>query len=172
MSDLRRERGRGRRPVRARLPGDQRAVGVRSGERVMLDRRRRSGPLPVDSLAAFIDEHRRIAFPRVKLGERVRDHDLVRISPRTRADAVARVGRLIAVRHVVFDAQIGAPCSRPFSDSGSEPLACCVGTGKATEVGGDARRARDEKAHAGRRGHWRRCRRRVFVAAACGDERK
>jgi hypothetical protein len=49
---------------------------------VVLDRRRRSGPLPVDSLAVFFNEHRHIAFPCVELGEIVRHHHLVRISPR------------------------------------------------------------------------------------------
>ena len=38
MSDLRRDRARRRRPVRTRLSDDQSAVGVRSGEDVVLVR--------------------------------------------------------------------------------------------------------------------------------------
>ena len=118
MSDLRRERGPGRRQSE-RLSGHHRAIGIRSGRRVVLDRRRRSSPLPVDSPAVFINEHRHIAFPRVELGEIVRTPPCSHFStgPR-RCGGRARASVDCRWRRRVRRSNERAN-SRPFSDGGS-----------------------------------------------------
>jgi hypothetical protein len=69
----------------------------------VLDWRRRAGPLTVDALAAFVDEHRRIASARVQLGEIVGDDHAVDVRPRAAADPVAGVGRTAVL--IVLDAR-------------------------------------------------------------------
>src|SRR5688572_15148644 len=61
VSDLAEIGGCRRRPVGAGQSGRERAVGVGAGHDVVLVRRRRSGPLYVDPLAALVDEDRRVA---------------------------------------------------------------------------------------------------------------
>ena len=126
--------------------------------------RRRSGPLAVDPLATLVKEHRGVAGARVELGEVVRHRDQIGVVPGTGADAVARVGRLVAVRRVAFDAEVGAPRAAAGANRGGQPLTGRVGARQTAEIAGHARRAGDEEAQRRTR------RRRRRLAAARGNE--
>src|SRR5262249_59214308 len=112
VTDLRSD-GRGRRgPITAREARQERTVGIRSRQDVVLDWRRRTSPLAIDTLSAFVDEHRGVTGPRMELSHRVRHDDVVRIAPGSGTDPIASVRRLIAIRGVTLDAEVRSPCPR------------------------------------------------------------
>ena len=166
MSHLRGDAGGRRGPVAAGESCHQRAVGERSREDVVLDGRRRSGPLTVDPLPAFVDEHRRVASARVQFVDVCRHRDACCVDPWSGADTRARIRRVVAVVGVSLDAQIRAPCFRSGADGGRQALTQRVGTAKAAETAGGIRGARDEEAQRVRRAGSRRWR----AAAAAGRD--
>src|SRR5689334_732211 len=100
MFDACTDRCRLRRPVVAGLAGNERAVGVRTGEDVVFYWRGRSGPLPVDSSPGFVDEERRVAGARVQLAEISGDKHAIGIAPRSDADSAPRINRRPAVGRI------------------------------------------------------------------------
>ena len=99
----------GRRPVCASQSGGECAVRVRAGEHVVFDRRWGSGPLSVDTLTALIEEDGGVTGTSVEFGDDVGDGHAICVEPWTVTNPVSCVGRLISVRRVAFDAQVGAP---------------------------------------------------------------
>src|SRR5262249_5517687 len=138
VADLGGNARRVRGPVIAREADHQRAVGVRAGEDVVLDRRRRSGPLTVDPLTVLVEEDGGVAFARVQRREAGRDYGAVDVDPGPAADPIARVRRPAAVVSVPFDAQVSAPGLGSGADRRGERLTGVVGTAQSAEVAGHA----------------------------------
>ncbi len=118
----------GRRPIGARQPGGYVPSAFDPVRISCCDRRRGARPLPVDALTALIHKHIGVTRARMEFGHVVGDVHAVGVEPRTRANPVARVGRLITVRRVALDAQVRAPCAialssrrRPAGMSASAP---------------------------------------------------
>src|SRR5687767_5458256 len=97
MPDLRRQLRRVARPIRAGESRGERSIRVRTGEDVVFVRRGRAGPLTVDALPALVEEERGVAVPGVELRQSVGDELPVRVVPRSGADPIAGVRRLVAV---------------------------------------------------------------------------
>ena len=142
-------------------PGGNGPVGVRARQDIVLDRTRRSGPLTVDPLPALIEEQRGIARAGVELGD-VRCQTQ-RGSRCTRDPRQCDRGRASADcrSRVSLDAEIGAPGASGLTGGGRQTLARGIGADEATQIAGDARRARDKEAH----GRSARRRRRIVVTA-------
>jgi hypothetical protein len=117
--------------------------------------------LTVDTLTALVHEHARVTGAGVKFGDCVGDDYPTRVEPWARTDPVSRVSRLVAVRRVAFDAQIGAPRAPALPDCCRQPLTRRVCPSKPTEIARHTNRAADEEVErrTGRRG-------RAFVITA------
>src|SRR5688572_10796164 len=140
-----------RRPIRARLPGRERPVAVRSRENVVLDRSRRPGPLTVDALPTLVKEQAGVTGARVKLGQVIRDQLKVDVVPRPRPNPVSGMRHLVAERRVTLDAEIGAPRAPAVTHCRRESLTRGIRSGKTAQIAGDAPLARHEEARRGTR---------------------
>ena len=142
-------------PVRTCQTGDDRAIGVRSRQDVVLIRLRRSGPLSVDHLSAFVQEDRRGAGTPVQLRQVVGDERERGVVPRAGADPVARVRRLVIVRGIALHAEVRPPLTRAVPGRRGQALTRRIGAREAAQISRRAGLARHEEAD-GRPGRGRR----------------
>ena len=103
----------------------------------------------------------------MQIGQIRGNHHPFRIEPGAAADSAARVGRVVVVRGIMLDAQIGSPRLGAETDVLREPLAGSIGARQTGKIPRGALRAADEEAHRrsalGRRGS-------AAVAAAADSE--
>ena len=134
----------------------------------MLDRRRRAGPLAVDSLPALVDEYCGVAGSGMEFGDGVRDEEEAGVVPRAGTDPVACVRHLITACRIPLDAEIRPPGPTALTNSGGQSLTRGIRTGEAAKIASDARGTGYEEAHrrTGRRG-WRL----VIVTRSCCEDR-
>jgi hypothetical protein len=85
-------------------------------------RRWRAGPLPVDPMAGFVDQERRVARARMQLVEVPRHEHAVGIAPRADADSAAGVNGSAAVGWIVIGAEIRAPFVATRAGGRGQPL--------------------------------------------------
>ena len=85
----------------------------------------------------------------VQLVEILRDDDAFGIRPGTRADATARVGRLVAVVGIPLGAQVDAPGFVAETDGARQLLANLIGSAQPAQIDRLAPGATDKKAHGG-----------------------
>jgi len=81
----------------------------------------------------------------MELGHVVRDEDEIGVVPRPCADPVPRVRRLTAICGVALDAEVRPPGPAAVTRRRGESLTCGVGPGQASQIAGDARRARHKE---------------------------
>ena len=137
--------GRLRCPVVARLSGNQRPICLRAGENVVLNRRGRSRPLPVDPSSTLVDEQRGVARAGMQFVEVPGDEHTVGIAPWTGADPAPGVDGLTAVIRIALGAEIRAPRVPACAGGRCQLLAGGVGAAQSTEISRHARRAADKK---------------------------
>jgi hypothetical protein len=94
----------------------------------VFNRRRGACPLPVDPLPAFVNEHTGVTGAGVKFGDSVGDGHAVGVKPRSRADPVPRVYRLVPVCRVALDAQVSAPGAAALPNGRCQSLTRGVGS--------------------------------------------
>src|SRR5262245_20233785 len=101
----------------------------------------------------------------MQLGEVAGDRLQVRVVPRARADAVLGVSRLVAIRGVVLDAEVGSPGPASLTDRRCQSLTRRICSGQTAKIAGDARGTADKEAQR-RSGRAGRC----TVLVTSGDD--
>jgi hypothetical protein len=94
----------------------------------------RTGPLSVDPPTTLVEEHGGVAHSRVQLGVVVRDKDEIDVVPGPCTDAIARVRRLIVVRRIALDTEIGPPTAIAVARGRREALTGGVGAAQAAKL--------------------------------------
>src|SRR5206468_3793140 len=96
---------------------------------------------------ALVEKHIGVSFSGVQLVKILRDYDAFGIGPGTRADATARVGRLVAIVGIPLGAQVGAPGLVAETDGARQVSANLIRSSQPAKVGRLAPSASDKKAH-------------------------
>jgi hypothetical protein len=84
----------------------------------------------------------------MQLRDAVGDQRELGVVPRTTADPVPRMRRLIVVSGIAFNTEIRTPGARSQSHRARKALTGRIGPGQTTKISRRAGRARDEEAHA------------------------